>query len=269
MANTENSLILLIPLGWRCEMEVMLKMKIKDHEISKICKELDSKSYVALSEIKYGYAKLCCYTVKLLGDNSITTSYENICVAMWLLFPKAKNFHLAGFDDMPDTDYMEKLVKLRSTLNDQGYLIGGNTKAKTFRPWKLTLKGLNLAEEAKNFLEGKSVIPTKGKSKQSSTKKGTIDYLQPFKKNKTNETLVFKRFENDESIQNIENSAISRSLGMIYSSSSFKTDCKKQIQLLKQRITEAKKDGIESPELKTYEQFLKWLDSQMKVKSHV
>jgi hypothetical protein len=56
---------------------------------------------------------------------------------------------------------------------------------------------------------------------------------------------------------------------MIYSSSSFKTDCKKQIQLLKQRITEAKKDGIESPELKTYEQFLKWLDSQMKVKSHV
>ena len=131
-------------------MEVLMEMKIKDHEISKVCTELDSTRYIALSEMKYGYGKLCCYTVKLLGDNEITTSYENICVAMWLLFPKAKNFHLAGFDDMPDTDYMEKLVKLRSTLNDQGYLIGGNTKAKTHRPWKLTLKGSKLAEEAKN-----------------------------------------------------------------------------------------------------------------------
>lgn len=246
-----------------------MEMKIKDHEISKVCTELDSTRYVALSEMKYGYGKLCCYTVKLLGDNEITTSYENICVAMWLLFPKAKNFHLAGFDDMPDTDYMEKLVKLRSTLNDQGYLIGGNTKAKTHRPWKLTLKGSKLAEEAKNFLEGKSNIPLKGKSEQSSTKKGTMDYLKPFKDNQTNQTLVFKKFENNESIENIENSAICRSLGMIYSSSSFASDCKKQIKLLKQRITEARKDGIESPELETYDQFLKWLDSQMKVKSHV
>jgi len=250
-------------------MEVMLKMKIKDHEISKVCTELDSTRYVALSEIKYGYAKLCCYTVNLLGDNKITTSYENICVAMWLLFPKAKHFHLAGFDDMPDTDHMEKVIKLRSTLNSQGYLIGGNTGAKTFRPWKLTLKGSRLAKEAKIFLEGKSVIPTKGKSEQSITKKGTIDYLEPFKKNKTNETLVFKRFENNESLENLENSAICRSLGMIYSSSSFAIDSKKQIKLLKQRITEARKDGIESEELDTYEKFLKWLDSQMKVKSNV
>ena len=250
-------------------MEVLMEMKIKDHEISKVCTELDSTRYVALSEMKYGYGKLCCYTVKLLGDNEITTSYENICVAMWLLFPKAKNFHLAGFDDMPDTDYMEKLVKLRSTLNDQGYLIGGNTKAKTHRPWKLTLKGSKLAEEAKNFLEGKSNIPLKGKSEQPSTKKGTMDYLKPFKDNQTNQTLVFKKFENNESIENIENSAICRSLGMIYSSSSFASDCKKQIKLLKQRITEARKDGIESPELETYDQFLKWLDSQIKVKSHV
>ena len=246
-----------------------MEMKINDHEISKVCTELDSRRYIALSEMKYGYGKLCCYTVKLLGDNEITTSYENICVAMWLLFPKAKNFHLAGFDDMPDTDYMEKLVKLRSTLNDQGYLIGGNTKAKTHRPWKLTLKGSKLAEEAKNFLEGKSEIPTKGKSEQSSAKKGTMDYLKPFKDNQTNQTLVFKKFENNESIENIENSAICRSLGMIYSSSSFASDCKKQIKLLKQRITEARKDGIESPELETYDQFLKWLDSQIKVKSHV
>jgi hypothetical protein len=250
-------------------MEVLMEMKIADHEISKVCTDLDSTRYIALSEMKYGYGKLCCYTVKLLGDNEITTSYENICVALWLLFPKAKNFHLAGFDDMPDTDYMEKLVKLRSTLNDQGYLIGGNAGAKTHRPWKLTLKGSKLAEEAKNFLEGKSDIPTKGKSEQSSTKKGTMDYLKPFKDNKTNESLVFKKFENNESIEKIENSAICRSLGMIYSSSSFESDCKKQIKLLKQRITEAKKDGIESPELETYEQFLQWLDSQIKVKSNI
>ena len=244
-------------------------MKIKDHEIFKVCTELDSSRYIALSEMKYGYGKLCCYTVKLLANNEITTSYENICVAMWLLFPKVKNFHLAGFDDMPDTDYMEKLVKLRSTLNDQGYLIGGNIGTKTYRPWNLTLKGIKLADEAKNFLEGKSTIHTKTKSEQSSTKKGTMDYLKPFKDNKTKETIVFKKFENNESIENIENSAICRSLGMIYSSSSFASDCKKKIKLLKQRLAEAKKDGIESQELDTYEEFLKWLDSQMKVKLHV
>jgi len=129
-------------------------IEMKEHAINKTCKEHDPEKYLAIASQSLGYAKLCCYAVKKLNENEIVTSYENICVALWRMFPKCENFHLTGFEDMPDTDYMEKLIKLRSTPNDQGYLTGGNvgTHAKKFRkPWQLTRKGQLYANEARKF----------------------------------------------------------------------------------------------------------------------
>ena len=39
------------PLGWRCEMKVIMEMKINDHEISKVCTELESEKYLGLAII--------------------------------------------------------------------------------------------------------------------------------------------------------------------------------------------------------------------------
>ena len=72
------------------------------------------------------------------------------------MFPKFEKFHLKGFDDMPDTDYMEKVIKLRSTPKEQDYLTGGNvgTKNKNLRsPWMLTRKGQLYANEAESVVE--------------------------------------------------------------------------------------------------------------------
>ena len=52
-------------------MEVMLKMKIKDQKISKVCTELESEKYLGLASQSAGSAKLCCYAVKKLNENEI------------------------------------------------------------------------------------------------------------------------------------------------------------------------------------------------------
>jgi hypothetical protein len=139
-----------------------MEMKINDHEISKVCTELESEKYLGLASQSAGYAKLCCYAVKKLNENQIVTTYENICVALWLMFPKFEKFHLKGFDDMPDTDYMEKVIKLRSTPKEQDYLTGGNvgTRNKTLRsPWMLTRKGQLYANEAESVFSGRIAAP--------------------------------------------------------------------------------------------------------------
>ena len=131
-------------------------MKISDHELSKVCKKIDLKKYDGLLSDGKGYQKLCCYVVKLLDDNSIITSYENICVALWKMFPEADRFHLYGFDDMPDTDFMEKLVKLRG-VHTHEVIMGGNKGGATARygfPYHLTAKGLDWAEETEEMLSG-------------------------------------------------------------------------------------------------------------------
>ena len=135
----------------------MSVIEMKEHVINKTCKEHDPEKYLAIASQSLGYAKLCCYAVKKLNENEIVTSYENICVALWRMFPKCEKFHLAGFEDMPDTDYMEKLIKLRGTPKNQGYLDGGHigTHNESLRhPWKLTRKGQLYAQEAENIFSG-------------------------------------------------------------------------------------------------------------------
>ena len=130
-------------------------MKLSQHKISNVLNVQKPKRVSAIAGGASGHMKLTCYAVKVLNDNDITASYENICAAMWRMFPKVEKFHLYGFDDIPNIDEMEKCIKLRG-LSSYKVLSGGNTSDKKINePFSLTQKGALWAKEAEAILTGK------------------------------------------------------------------------------------------------------------------
>ena len=241
-------------------METMMEMKIEDHEISKVCTELKSEKYLGLASQSAGYAKLCCYAVKKLTENEIVTSYENICVALWLMFPKYEKFHLKGFDDMPDTDYMEKVIKLRSTPKEQDYLTGGNVGFdKSLRnPWKLTRKGQVYAEEAEKIFSGKVESP---EIKESNDRKPSRSFTNTF--SKIWESDLFTKFDENQAPDSIDKLLVCASLFMNYSPRRFNNDFKRKTEQLRSDLNAFEKD-ISDERIKKTRKFLDWLEKEVK-----
>ena len=240
-------------------MEVMIKMKIKDQEISKVCTELESEKYLGLASQSAGYAKLCCYAVKKLNENQIVTTYENICVALWLMFPKFEKFHLKGFDDMPDTDYMEKVIKLRSTPTQQDYLTGGNVQQQqeNRKPWQLTRKGQLYANEAENVFSGKVTTP-----EQKITEKKPSDTINnTFRK--IWESNLFVQFIDNEIPENVSKFSICGSLNLRYSSNTYKDDIKRKISTFKQHIVSFENSKMTHDKFPKTKEFLNWLAKEI------
>jgi len=241
-------------------MKVMLKMKIKDQKISKVCTELESEKYLGLASQSAGYAKLCCYAVKKLNENEIVASYENICVALWLMFPKFEKFHLKGFDDMPDTDYMEKVIKLRSTPTQQDYLTGGNVQQQqeNRKPWQLTRKGQLYASESENVFSGKVATPEQKitKDKPSDTINNTFRYIWG--------SLLFNQFVNDELPEDVSKFSICGSLNLQYSSNNYKDDVTRKISSFKQHITSFENSKMTHDKFPKTKEFLIWLTKEIK-----
>lgn len=234
-------------------------MKIWDHEIHKICKEQDPEKYIALTNVSLGYAKLCCYAVKELNKKEIVTSYENICVALWLMFPKADNFHLTDFDDMPDTDFMEKLIKLRSRPSEQGYLTGGtigqDKKLKT--PWQLTKKGQVYAKEAASILSGEIQAPDSIEKEQ----KAPENFENTFEKIWKSDLYI--QFSNGDAPDKIDEFMACATLDMFYSQRRFKEDFNKKIDLLGQKLNSFEKD-ISDKRIDSTRKFLAWMKKAKK-----
>ena len=241
-------------------METVMEMKIADHEISKVCTELESEKYLGLASQSAGYAKLCCYAVKKLNENQIVTTYENICVALWLMFPKFEKFHLKGFDDMPDTDYMEKVIKLRSTPKEQDYLTGGNVGFdKSLRsPWKLTRKGQLYANEAESIFSGRIAAPEQKitQDKPSDTIKNTFKKIW--------DSTLFEQFCDDELPDEVSKFSICGALNLRYSSGSYKDDIKRKIETFDQHIKSFENSGMTHDAFPKTKEFLDWLTKEMK-----
>ena len=230
-------------------------MKISDHELSKVCKKVDIKKYDDLLSESKGYQKLCCYAVKLLDDNSIITSYENICVALWKMFPEADRFHLYGFDDMPDTDFMEKLVKLRGVHTDE-VIMGGNKGGATTKygfPYHLTARGLDWAEETEETLSGTAKVTGKQKMRDTGTVNKTKYFKEIVKSN------LFQKFASEEVFNGTRNTDIAAALDMYYSSDSFTRDLKEKINEISKDATALQKEGFEEIDLNQVSEFLKWI----------
>ena len=248
------------PLGWRCEMETVMEMKIADHEISKVCTELESEKYLGLANQSAGYAKLCCYAVKKLNENQIVTTYENICVALWLMFPKFEKFHLKGFDDMPDTDYMEKVIKLRSTPKEQDYLTGGNVGFdKSLRsPWKLTRKGQIYAEEAERIFSGETEAPANTKTE---TKKTSHSFENTFRS--IWQSDLYQQFTENQIPESVDEILACATLDMNYSPRRFSDDFNRKISNYENDLKAFEKD-ISDKRIEVTRKFLAWLKKEVK-----
>ena len=241
-------------------MEGVLEMKIKDHGISLVCKEHEVEKYLAIASQPSGYSKMCCYAVKKLNENEITTSYENICVALWLMFPKAEKFHISNFEDMPDTDYMEKLIKLRSTSTNQGYLTGGNvgTKDKKFRnPWQLTRKGQIYAKEVESVFSGAVDAPKIIKKDV----KPPDNFVNTF--NKLWESDLYIQFSKNQVPDLIDDIIVCATFDMSYSPRRFKDDFKRKCMQFEKYLNSFEKD-ISDKRIEQTRKFLAWLKKEVK-----
>lgn len=237
----------------------MLEMKIKDHEIYRVCGDHDVEKYSAIASQSSGYSKLCCYAVKKLNENEITASYENICVALWLMFPKAEKFHIAGFDDMPDTDYMEKVIKLRSTVNNQGYLTGGNVGYdKKFRkPWQLTRKGQIYANEVESVFSGAVEAPEIIKKDVEPPD----NFVNTF--SKLWESDLYIQFAKNQIPDLVDDILVCATFDMNYSQMRFKGDFKRKSEQFEKYLNSFEKD-ISDKRIGQTRKFLAWLRKVVK-----
>ena len=231
-------------------------MKLLEHKISKVLTKQDTKKASAAAGETSGHTKLACYAVKILNENNIVASYENICAAMWTMFPKIDKFHLYGFDDIPDTDYMEKCIKLRG-IQSHDALTGGSNPDKSIRePLALTEKGAVWASEVEGILTGK--IRSSAKDKQR--EKGQTDYHAKDLRKIIDSELCKISIEDPNT--SVEKPEIAYALGVYYRDKTFDADFKKRLKTidgwLKQRKTD-KKHGELDIKIKD---FISWLRSK-------
>ena len=228
-------------------------MKISEHKISKVLKEYDPKKVSALAGEPSGYQKLTCYAVKVLNSNNIISSFENICVALWVMFPKLERFHLFGFDDVPEIDYMEKCIKLRG-VQTYRVLSGGNTVDKTIHePFYLTDKGALWAKEAEAILTGK----IKSSAKEKLITEGTLDYHDKDLKKIIDSELC--KISKEDPDTNIEKPEIAYALGIYYMDNRFEMDLKKKIQEIQKWLKQRKTDKKITELDKQIEDFITWV----------
>jgi hypothetical protein len=231
-------------------------LKLSEHKISKVLKEQDSKKTSNLVGEPSGHQKLTCYAVKALNDNDIVASYENICAAMWVMFPKVERFHLYGFDDIPDIDYMEKCVKLRGVQTYQ-VLAGGSNVDKSIRePFSLTQKGGLWANEAEAVLTGR----IQSSAKEKEVVEGQIEYHEKdLQKIITSELYKLSKEEPDTSLQKPE---IAYGLGFFYRDQKFDEDLKKKLKIIEGWLKQRKTDDKNNETDEKTRDFITWIMSK-------
>jgi len=104
-----------------------------------ICQEFDDTIYSGI-----GLDPLIAYTVNLLDDNGIPTSFEYVVVAAYRMFPK--KFGLAGFTEYPDSARINRAL-LHLTPRYKNWIFGNGSKG-----YFLNERGKEEAAKAKEQL---------------------------------------------------------------------------------------------------------------------
>ena len=224
-------------------------MKISEHDVSKVCTPQDEEKYIPIVNAKFGKQKIICYVAKFLKDNNISTFYPNICVAVWIMFPKIESFYLKPFEDFPDTDNIARWINLHSRPKEQNYMIGGNPEGSgTNNPFILTPKGMGWAQEVEMVLTGKKPAPIVSAPSRTSAKKRKSSYYVDIFKRFTRSTLFSKYCDGDEIDDDIPKRLLCGTLGAYYPQTGTKTpyhDMRRSyIKKFRNKLEEAKKDGV-------------------------
>jgi hypothetical protein len=112
---------------------------IKDREIARFCAPFDSKAYENLD-----LNRLTVYAICLLDRSDLLVTFENIVVALFIMFPK--KFGLVGFEQYPDSARVNRaLLQLRPKYRN--WATGSPS-----RGYRLTPAGLLIADETAKLL---------------------------------------------------------------------------------------------------------------------
>jgi len=249
-------------------------MKLSEHKISKVLTEQDTdKSRSAVGQTS-GYMKLCCYAVKMLNESNILCTFENICAALWVMFPKVDKMHLFGFDDIPDTDLMMKAIKMRS-WHDYFVFGGGNSKDKKSKePWYLTEKGAMWAKEVDGILSGTIVTTSQEEVRTQGTSDMHTELLEKILVKKVRDgngnvigeepNDLYAMYKENPEHETIRKSIIASTLGIYFIDKTFKDDYKQKNKelsnILKQRKIENNSSELDVKLL----DFLKWIERYVK-----
>ena len=110
--------------------------------VRRICKPFPYEKYKKIS-----MTRLAAYAIRLLEDNNVFLSFENVAVALFLMFPK--KFCMVGYDEYPDTNRIGRTVNLQLRPKYQNIAFGDPKTG-----YSLTDKGENTAIHIKRILEG-------------------------------------------------------------------------------------------------------------------
>jgi len=112
--------------------------------IKKICKPFPYKKYEQID-----LNSLAAYTIKLLKENNIYLNFENVAVALFLMFPK--KFCMSDFEEFPDTNRINRTVNLQLRPKYQNLAFGDPKIG-----YSLTEKGKAIAEQTQKILENET-----------------------------------------------------------------------------------------------------------------
>ena len=247
-------------------------MKVSEHNISKVCKKEKKDRYMQLTNTPDGLLRLICYAVDFLIKKKIETSYPNICVAVWKMFPDTKRFQLEPFTDFPDTNEMERFIKSHAMPKYKNVMRGGSSKSGNERmPYQLTDKGKQWAEEAALILSGKkraSAKITVSKSKKTAGAYRQTDYNKIFKSVVTSN--LFKLYEeeleggtkNVMSDYKITKLEAVNFLGLPYPMSNLKKVGEAQLAHLVESVKRSRDDKADFEKQDSIESFLNWVEKK-------
>jgi len=147
-------------------------MKIKE-KIQSICKEYDFEKYQNID-----LNSLVVFVIDILNKNGVPLSFENICAATYLMFPK--KFSLLGFDEYPDATRINRaLLQLRPKYQN---LATGDVKS----GFSLTEKGKMRVNKAEFYLS---------KTNEKKVYKDTRPKSEEKIINELKESIAYKKFE--------------------------------------------------------------------------
>src|SRR3989344_5355361 len=156
---------------------------------------MDDKSKLKKICLSYDYNKyknidlnsLAAFTIKHLQDNKVFLNFENIAVALYLMFPT--KFCMIGYEEYPDTNRINRTVNLQLRPKYQNIAFGDSKKG-----YYLTNKGKALSEQVEKILHGAGLNLKIKKSEINDTNsKRTINIHEEIE-NKIKSKYLFNKY---------------------------------------------------------------------------